>query len=96
MEVESLRAAAIEDCGKAGTNPGDCGYGRAYRATALLSHNSAGPSTGIEKLLERWLSDETTRNGIAVPEVLMLKRLGYSEDEIERYLDEAEQNESLS
>jgi hypothetical protein len=96
MEVEALRAAAIEDGRAPGTSSQATAYARAYRRTALLSHNAAGPSTGIEKLLARWISPETTCNGIAVPEILMLRRLGYSEDEIRRYMQEAEQQEALS
>src|SRR5438128_6532909 len=55
MEVESLRAAVLEDDRTTLASLKDSSYARAYRETALLTHNSAGPSTGIEKLLEHWV-----------------------------------------
>jgi len=49
MEVEALRAALLAM--ESGTPDAKAGYSRAYRDTAYLTHNSAGPSGGLDKLL---------------------------------------------
>jgi len=96
MEVEALRAGLMDESQARGVTLKDSPYGRAYRSTALLTHNAAGPSGGVEKLLQRWVSNHTTRSGIALRESLMLIRLGYSQEEIEQYKEEAELYETFT
>jgi hypothetical protein len=93
MEVEALRSALLEESQARGETLKNSSYGQAYRSTALLTHNAAGPSCGVEKLLERWVSSRRTRNSIPLRETLMLMRLGYSQEEIEKYAEEAESYE---
>lgn len=94
MEVEALRSGLMEESQARGVTLKNSSYGRAYLSTALLTHNAAGPSGGVEKLLERWVSRRTTSNGISSREVLMLMRLGYSQEELENYAAEAESYET--
>src|SRR5262249_11571828 len=61
MEVEALRAANLAAAKSAGAALKDSDYARAYMETALLTHNSAGPSSGLEKLLARWLDTDVPK-----------------------------------
>jgi hypothetical protein len=92
MEVEALRQALInleaQGVGSASA------YGRAYRDTAYLTHNSAGPSSGLDKLLARFESDDVEqppsgREPRVWEETPMLRRLRFSEEEISAYKVEA-------
>ena len=96
LEVEALRSALLLAAGAKGVAGKQTTYGRAYRSTALLSHDAAGPSGGWEKLLAVWLGDqeEGPGNGPRLRELAMLKRLGYSEQELKAYVEEAEGYES--
>jgi hypothetical protein len=96
MEVEALREAIIEESRVKGIAPKDSSYGKAYYQTALLTHNAMGPSDGWHKLARLFFSNNTTPNGIALREALMLLRLGYSPEEIEEYAAKAEENEMLT
>jgi hypothetical protein len=103
MEVEAVREVlvrAVEEtrgapaqCGCdvpcPGEFPGKAGYQRTYLDTAYLTHNAAGPTSGFEKLLARFYPEDTTANGRRWREVLMLERLGFSKEEIERFKDAA-------
>ena len=95
VEVEALRRALLLDAKAKGVAGKQTTYGQAYRSTALLSHDAAGPSGGLEKLLAMWLGDQADRslNGARLRELAMLKRLGYSEQELEEYVAEAESYE---
>ena len=93
MEVEALREAMIEESKAKGIVPKDSPYGRAYYETALLTHNSAGPSSGTDKLFKRWFSGRNTPNHLDPREALMLMRLGFSPHEISAYSTEAENRE---
>jgi hypothetical protein len=100
MEVEALRTAVLAS--QTETSGKDSDYARAYRDTAYLTHNAAGPSSGLEKLLaqfyprslEREGRDE--RQGRAWRECLFLRRLGFTEDEIRAYKEEAEEAEAFT
>lgn len=92
MEVEALRQALINLEGK--SVGGASAYGRAYRDTAYLTHNNAGPSSGLEKLVARFESSEAELPpGESQPRVWeetpMLRRLGFSEEEIGAYKKDA-------
>lgn len=94
-EVEALRAAQINQAESQGIAPKESDYGKAYVNTALLTHNSAGPSGGLDKLLALWFGwtnqhiPRTHRRFLA-REVLILKRLGFTEQEITEYIKTAE------
>src|ERR1043165_3672012 len=94
IEVEALRKAHLLDAKAKAVAGKQTTYGQAYRSTALLSHDSAGPTGGWEKLLALWLGDENrAANGIRLRELAMLNRLGYSDKEVEEYVEEAESYE---
>lgn len=83
MEVEALRRTRLDEAAARGLAGKNTAYGGAYRAVAELTHNAAGPTSGIEKLLE--LFAERLLPASECDEVSMLRRLGYSEGEIQRY-----------
>jgi len=83
VEVDALRQAQATQTA----------YRDAYRAAALLTHNSAGPSSGWQKLLERFYPLQASSDGRAWRELLMLRRLGFTPTEMEAYQAEAEQAE---
>jgi hypothetical protein len=103
MEVEALREGLVQacdetrgeraqygyDCRCPGEFPEKARYQRAYLDTAYLIHNAAGPASGFEKLLARFYPDDTTASGRRWREVLMLERLGFTKEEIERFKDAA-------
>jgi len=97
MEVEALRAAQLTLGG--GGHDSDSAYGRAYRETAYLTHNSCGPSSGFDKLLSRFYPPDfekqtgTPRRERTWRECLMLQRLGFSTEQIREYKEEAEEAE---
>lgn len=98
MEVEALRSAQI-DASKSSNEPlGKSTYAQAYRKTALLSHNGAGPTLGPDKVVLSFFGAETT--GVAdeasYRECVMLRRLGYSDDEILDYLRDVDHVAQLS
>lgn len=97
-EVEALRESQIRD-----TKPENhsSNYLKAYLETALLTHNSAGVTTGLEKLLFRWLGEDwesipKTKVGSTLREILILKRLGLTDEEITNYIQDAETAEKLT
>ncbi|HZM16481.1 MAG TPA: hypothetical protein VFE28_10795 [Candidatus Krumholzibacteria bacterium] len=94
MEVEALRAAQLaSNIGAAGSP--DSAYGRAYRDTAYLTHDSSGPSSGLDKLLRLFYpskaSEELGFSGSPRTwrECLMLHRLGFSEGQVRTWKQEA-------
>jgi hypothetical protein len=81
-----LQAQAAEGKGKPLPDSQRTACARAYVAAALCTHNSAGPTSGWDKLLAQF--------GTPAPrgewrECLMLRRLGFSEADNDRYMEEA-------
>lgn len=95
-EVEALRSTELEKAKIQSILPKDSIYGRQYRKTALLTHDSAGPSGGIDKLLHLWCAESSkeTSGRFAgyLEELLMLERLGYSKEDIRKYLEEVREH----
>jgi hypothetical protein len=91
-EVEALRSAQIRESESKGIPPKDSEYGKSYLATSRLTHNSCGPTGGIDKLLALWVGwyEEVPQNRFRclLREVLMLRRLGFTESEIDAYIEE--------
>ena len=79
VEVEALRGALI----------GVAGYREAYKQTGLLSHDSTGPSMGLEKVIDRFYPRDGDAGGRVWRESLMLRRLGFSADDVAAYREEA-------
>ena len=85
-EVEALRQAHVADRA----------YRDAYLDTCLLTHNSAGPTSGWHKLLGRYLPDERGSDGRVWREAVMLERLGATSAEIEEFQRRAEEMEQYT
>jgi hypothetical protein len=85
-EVEALRQAQATKSD----------YRDAYRASCLLTHNSAGPSSGWEKLIERYYPRQQASDGRVWRESLMMRRLGFTPAEIDAYQREAEEAETYT
>jgi hypothetical protein len=94
IEVEALRAAVI--LGKGEASAKESHYARAYLETAHLTHNSAGPSSGFDKLLDLYYPAHTDSEDRSWREVLMLRRLGFSEVDIDQFKREAKRAELYS
>lgn len=77
MEVEALREALSSPETPESVRQS---YRQAYERIAVLSHNSAGPSGGAEKIIRRFVPDKTRTDRFA-PELTMLGRLGATEQE---------------
>ncbi len=102
MEVEALREALIREARRAGISPHATSYGQAYRDAALLTHDSRGFWLGEEKLLGVWHGwpDDRQRHhtpaGWRMREGVLMRRLGYSEQEIEQYAEEVDSVHQLT
>jgi len=100
MEVEALRAAVLIAAGDAPA--GESAYGRSHRDTAYLAHNAVGPTSGTQKLIECFYPSEAHQDSGALSgrrswrECVMLRRLGFSPDEIRAYQIEAARAETFS
>lgn len=94
VEVEALREAVIRLSASAGRDPSS--YRDAYRETALLSHDSAGPSTGVDKILALFYPDPSEADGRPLREIVMLRRLGMSQAELDAFQKEAKDLEVLT
>jgi hypothetical protein len=94
VEVEALREAVIRLSASAGRDASS--YRDAYLETALLSHNSAGPSTGVDKILALFYPDQSEADGRPLREVVMLRRLGMSQAELDAFQKEAKDLEVLT
>jgi hypothetical protein len=86
LEVEALREAQT-----ANRN-----YRDAYRATCLLTHNSAGPSSGWEKLIECYYPYDKTADGRVWRESIMMRRLGFTPAECSEYEKDAREAETYT
>ena len=84
QEVEALRLLAMR------SNPQE--YARAYESSAELAHNAAGITTGLEKLIALYCNDRDA----GPREILLLKRLGYSSDELRRFANVLEHAQALT
>ena len=71
-------------------------YRDAYRAACLLTHNSAGPSSGWEKLIECFYPRHRSSGGRVWRESVMMRRLGFTPAEIAVYQTEAEEAETYT
>jgi hypothetical protein len=85
-EVEALRQAHVSDAA----------YRAAYRDVGLLTHNSAGPSAGWQKLLARYYPERRFADGRVWRESVMLQRLGFTPDEIAAFQQQADEMEQYT
>jgi hypothetical protein len=108
VEVEALRDALARTraggaaqsvhggydfpCRDAELTEGKAAYPAAYADTAYVAHNAAGPTSGVEKLLERFYPT----SGAEPRESIMLRRLGFTDAEIARFLAAAREAEAFT
>ena len=93
-EVEALRATQLS-----GPPEEIDRYRRAYEATALQSHNSAGPYAGVHRVFWAWYGQDDPPAMMFDPyvdhvrrEVTLLRRMGASEAEIADHLRRVEEH----
>jgi hypothetical protein len=112
MEVEALREALIKiDRSVLEQNRGEhfqlehegsvfsvgkSTYQKAYLTAAFETHNNGGPSGGIDKLLARFYPTSADDLGRTWRECLLLRRLGFSAEEIDDYKNAAQDAEMLN
>jgi len=100
MEVEALRT--VVSASKLGAGGKDSAYSRAYQETAYLTHNACGPSSGLEKLLALFYPSQAEGEGPSWRErrtwreCLLMRRLGFSDEEVRAYKVAAEQAETFT
>jgi hypothetical protein len=103
VEVEALRGALTRLFPDRGAGPvpwsanptltaSKGAYAAAYVDASYTSHDGSGPSGGLEKILALFYPVR----GDAPREVLMLRRLGFSDVEIARFLEAAEEAETFT
>lgn len=85
-EVEALRQA----------HAAECSYRDAYRAACLLTHNSAGPTGGWQKLIGRYYPNRPSADGRIWRESAMMSRLGFTPEQIEEFQREASEAETYT
>lgn len=90
VEVEVLRKLSLENSK----------YASLYKETALTSHNSSGAISGMEKILQQWFGEHgIIQNNFSsgqARESVMLQRLGFSKDDINKFFEECKKLESLT
>lgn len=97
VEVEALRSMSLNP--RAGLI--DI-YAEAYRETALTSHSSIGPTSGLDKLLSQFYPRAHAEpSGSAAGrrvwrESLLLERLGYTPEELESFKQLAAEMETYT
>jgi hypothetical protein len=112
MEVEALREALIRidsrtfeprggeyfelDYESSVLSFGKSTYQKAYLDAAYETHNNAGPSGGLDKLLARFYPAAGDDLGRTWRECLLLERLGFSPFEINEYKNAAQDAEMLT
>ncbi len=89
MEVEALREALSSPETPEAVRQA---YRQAYARTAVLSHNSAGPTGGAEKILRKIFPKEASDDRFA-SELAMMKRLGATQEEQQALRDKMEEVE---
>ena len=95
-EVQVLRETKIRELEELGQSIRRSIYAQVYEKTALLTHNSAGPSTGWHKLFVKFRGRES---GTDFPflgrqswaELNVLTRLGFDERDVSEYKKKAQE-----
>jgi len=92
IEVEALREALASPETPEAVRQA---YRQAYERTAVLSHNAAGPTGGMEKVLRRFFPHKTDSERFS-SEMAMLERLGASSAEQQAIREELETVETYT
>ncbi len=86
-EIEALRETNLQEANLNGILPKQSVYGQVYERVYLRSYNSAGPWSGYEKFLWDWFHKGQVNARDNPDELMMLRKLGYSDIEIQEYLN---------
>lgn len=92
IEVEALREALSSSDAPEHVRQS---YRLAYERTAVLSHNAAGITGGMEKVLRRFFPQGTGSERF-VPEMAMMERLGATSEDLQALRDELETVETYT
>jgi hypothetical protein len=95
VEVEALRLERAAHAARTG----DRTYAEAYQASAAVAHNGAGVIPGSFKLLARFYGgrdEEMSTDGRPLREVLLLRRLGLSDEQLREFAEHIRHVEELS
>jgi hypothetical protein len=95
LEVEALRAERVASASKTG----DATYAEAYMQTAATAHNAAGVVPSLTKLLIRfygWQDESAAMDGRPFRELVLLRRLGVSEERLRAFIEHLDFVESLT
>jgi hypothetical protein len=86
LEVEALRAERVALASKTG----DATYAEAYMQTAATAHNSAGVVPSWVKLLIHFYGwrDDAAMDGRPLRELVLLRRLGVSEERLRAFVEQ--------
>lgn len=84
-EVQALREAKILELEESKDSIRHSIYAQVYERTALLMHNSAGPSTGWDKLLRKFRGKDSWS------EIGVLAQLGFDANELSEYKKKADE-----
>ncbi len=90
LEITALREAYLEIARENGIAPKDSNFAKAFRRLGITSHNGAGVTLGVEKLLQVWACSQRRGWRQPCPETEILKALGFTDEDIEDYNVEAE------
>ena len=96
MEVEALREALISLSSGTAAATSSTQCLAAYRETAFLSHNAAGPTSGLEKIIARFYPKTREVDSRTWREAVLLKRLGMVEAEFESFKARAREAEAYT
>ena len=102
VEVEALRGAMHSRVGTGGLHvdeslsAGKSPYQASYLNKVYTSNNSAGPSSGMEKVLATFYASRSVEGQPAWRECLVLRRLGFTEEEVARYVQAASEAETFT
>jgi len=95
VEVDALRLERAAHAARTG----DRTYAEAYEESATVAHNGAGVIPGSLKLLARFhggRAEETSIDGRPLREVLLLRRLGLSDEQLRQFAEHIRQVEELT
>jgi hypothetical protein len=82
----------VDESLSAGKSP----YRAWYLNTVYTSHNAAGPSSGTEKVLATFYPSTSVEGQPDWRECLVLRRLGFTEEEVARYVQAASEAETFT
>jgi len=90
-EIEALRETKIEEAKLAGISPKNSVYAQLYEQVCLRSHNTSSWTPLEMKVSSEWFHTEQAIDQAELDELIMLKKFGYSDIEIQEYLKKVDE-----